>query len=219
MKLFSLISFTLLLVPTSAFSSDLLTGLTGEEVQQLQRGAMVTRTEDIAGKAWPRITVYRAVAATPAEVLAIFTDYNSAASFVPNVRHSKVLKEIHPWEKDVQYQLAVPLLPNESYVARNKLARKGKLLEVSWKAGEAKYFYSSVGNVQLGAFGNGSLIRYTNLVEPRSKMAGILRRMAQKQIEDTVKALAAEVARMKKRDPDALRKKTEELQKLLATLP
>ena len=40
-------------------------------------------TEDIAGKPWPRIKVYRLINATPEQVAAVFFDYESAKTFVP----------------------------------------------------------------------------------------------------------------------------------------
>jgi carbon monoxide dehydrogenase subunit G len=205
---------------TTGFGADLLQGVGAADAEKIKAGKTVYIPQEV-GKPWPRAVVYRFVPASPREVMAVFTNYAQASQFVPNVVLSRVTKEIAPWEQEVFYELSVPLLPNENYTATNLLAFRdhGKQLEVSWKARDARYFKSSVGNVRVMDYRGGTLMRYTNLVDPGSKFARILRSTAEKQIVHTVNAIAERVLYMKSRHPAELQKDVERLNEILKELP
>jgi carbon monoxide dehydrogenase subunit G len=203
-----------------AVAVELLQGLSPAERRQIEAGKTLYIPHDV-GQPWPRAVVYRLVAASPREVMAVFTNYAAASQFVPNVVRSRVDKEITPWEMDVFYELSVPLLPNETYTATNLLAfrDKGRQIEVSWKARDARYFKSSVGNLRVEAHGSGTVMRYTNLVDPGTQFARLLRSTAEKQIKQTVDAIADRVAFLKKNRPAELEREVARLDEILKRLP
>lgn len=206
--------------PAPAQASSLLDGLTPAQIDSINRGRLLYIGHEV-GKPWPKAVVYRFVEATPREVMAVFTNYAAAPQFVPNVLRAQIQREVHPWEQEVFYELSVPLLPNETYVATNILSFRdhGKQLEVSWKANKATYFQSSVGNLRVEAYHGGTLLRYTNLVDPGSRFAIMLRPSAENQIKATVQAIAKRVEFMRKRHPQELAREVERLNQVLAQLP
>ena len=80
-RLSILLSWCLINTPHLAADS-ILSELTPAQKVQVQDGSQVVITEDIQGKPWPRIKVYRLINATPEQVTAVFFDYESAKSFV-----------------------------------------------------------------------------------------------------------------------------------------
>lgn len=217
--LLSAVSFLLACPPLRA--SDLLKGLNAAEVAAVDQGKLLYIAHEVPNMPWPRAVVYHFVEASPREVLAVFTNYNSASTYIPNVLQSKVVNEIRPWEKEVYYELEVPVLPNETYVAKNLLSfvDNGKQMEVSWTAAKAKFFKSSVGNLRVEAYRSGTLLRYTNLVDPGSRIATILRSTAEAQVKATVAAIVNRVITLKTKHPAEMAKELETFDKILETLP
>jgi hypothetical protein len=201
--------------------AGLLDGLTAAQKARVEAGEIVYVPQTVAQMPWPRAVVYRFVAASPKEVMAVFTNYNSASEFVPNVVKSSILRTVSPGQQEVRYELSVPLLPNEIYIATNTLSshQGGALLEVSWRAGEARYFRSSVGKLEVAPHGAGSVIRYTNLVDPGTRFASILKGTAEKQIKETVNAIAQRVSHLKTNDPAELARQVQTLERTLRQLP
>lgn len=215
-----LLTCFLAVVVPPAFATDLLQGLAPADVEKINSGKSLYVAHEV-GKPWPRAVVYRFVRASPREVMAVFTNYADAWKFVPNVVGSRVIKDVAPWEQEVAYELSVPLLPNESYTATNLLAFRdhGRQLEVSWKASSARYFKSSVGNLRVMDYRDGTLMRYTNLVDPGSKFATLLRGTAEKQIIATVNAIADRVVLLKTKHPAEMERDLKRLDKILEGMP
>lgn len=210
-----------LLTGLSLHAQDLLKSLTSKEVADLNAGKLLYFANEVGQMPWPRATVFHYVEASPKEVVAVFSNYNAASTYIPNVVKSKVIKEIQPWEKEVYYELTVPILPNEVYVATNVLAYRdhGKQLEVSWTASQAKFFKTSVGNLRVEAYLSGSVLRYTNLVDPGSRIAVLLRSSAENQVRATVSAIVKRVEYLKNKRPGELAQELEVFEKVLAALP
>jgi hypothetical protein len=196
-------------------------GLTPTQKAQVEAGQLLYIPEKVGRMPWPRAVVYRYLPATPLEVMAVFTSYESADDYIPNLVEAKILRTIRPGEQEVRYTLRVPLLPNEVYTAINTLTSQqgGRRLRVAWKAGEARYFQSSIGQLEVEAHGQGSIIRYTNLVDPGSRFAGVLKGTAEKQIKETVNAIAERVIFLKTQEPRKLAQKVQTLERTLRQLP
>ena len=201
-------------------ASSLLDGLTPAQIDSITKGRLLYIGHEV-GKPWPKAVLYKFVEATPREVMAVFTNYAAAPLFVPNVKKAHIQRVIHPWEQEVYYELAVPFLPNESYVATNIIGFRdhGKQLEVAWKASQATYFQTSVGNLRVEAYHGGTLLRYTNLVDPGSRFAIMLRPSAESQIKATVQAIANRVELLRQRNPAELAREVERLNVVLEQLP
>lgn len=219
-KIFALLLALLSTLASSLFA-DLLKNLSPSEIAAIDQGKLLYIAHEIPDMPWPRAVIYHFVEASPREVLAVFTNYNAASTYIPNVLQSKIISDINPWEKEVYYELDVPLLPNESYIAKNILSftDNGKQMEVAWTASKAKFFKSSVGNLRVEAYRSGTLLRYTNLVDPGTRIAALLRSSAETQVKATVTAIVNRVINLKTKHPAEMAKELENFEKILATIP
>ena len=194
--------------PALARAASILDDLDPAQRAELERGGQVVRMEEVAGKPWPRVRLYEKVAATPEEVAAVFFDYRNAKAYVPKVVKSDISLRVSPCVIEVDYGIDVPLLPDEFYTARNSLtADPDGSYCVSWRLVRALQTEDSEGNLRIETLGEGSAIRYTNLVTPGSSMAGLLRIPAIDQMKDTVRAIARHVEEVKRTQPAELKQK------------
>lgn len=201
----------------TARGGEILKALNSEQRAQLLAGRQVFVEREIEGKPWPRVQVYELVEATPEEVLAVFSDYERANTYVPDVLSSRIVKRHSPLVHDVEYEVEVPFLPDERYTARNSLGHSpGGTLRVSWKLLAALQTKGAEGNVAVEPFEGGrSVLCYTNLVTPGSAMAGLLRGLALERMRKTVAAIVAKVELEKRERPEELAEQVAELREIL----
>jgi len=205
---------------TPGWAGELKQELNADQLKQIERGRQIMTTEDVANAPWPRATIYQYIPATPMEVMAVFFDYERARNYIPSVEKSEVVTKHGLWDKDVAYTIDVPLFPDESYTCRNtlkKTTRPGQL-KVGWKLLQATSIKESVGHLTIEPMGEGSLVRYTNLTDPGSSLAPVLKTFALNQMRKTVQALSNEVLRHKSQNPAALDRQVLTLEKAMAAM-
>jgi hypothetical protein len=178
--------------------ANLLDDLTRDQRQELEKGELIVREQDIPGKPWPRVHIYKWINAAPEEVAAVFFDYDQAKTYIPDVLESKISKKVSPSVMEVDYAVEVPILADEAYTARNEMIGLGRGYRVSWTLLRALQTKAAEGNLLIEPFENGtSVIRYTNLVTPSSGMAKILRGPALSRMQKTVVAIGQKVEEQK----------------------
>lgn len=199
------------------WAGGIIDDLNSSQRDVVKSGKQLVITEDIPGKPWPRVKVYQIVQASPEEVAAVFTDYNNAKLYTPNLLKSEVVQEISGKVKDIDYGVDVPILPDEYYTARNTLSSPEKgVYRIDWKLLRAVQTKDSVGSLCIEPYQDQSILCYQNLVTPSSGMAGLLRGKAIEQMRGAVTALVAMVEKEKKTDPSMLDKQVQALRKVLA---
>jgi hypothetical protein len=190
---------------------------TGHQTQ-VKKGEQVAVNENIKGKPWPRVRIYRTVAATPEEVAAVFCDFDHAKEYVPNVLKSSISHRVSPTVLDVDYGLDVPILPDEYYTTRNVLKAVGPdIYRIDWKLLRAVQTKDSVGCLRIEPLDGKSVICYENLVVPGSSMAGLLKGKALQQMGQTVEAIATQIESQKTKRPEDLKRQVEALRAMLKT--
>jgi len=197
-----------LFLPIAAWAG-LTDSLDEKQLGALQRGEQVTINENVEGMPWPRISVYRMVNASPEEAMAVFFDYNRACDFIPNVKKSEISKRINAASQEVLYSVDVPILPDEVYTMRNSLVGTAKGYRIGWTLVEATTMKAADGSFESEPLGGQCLVRYQNLVDPGSKLAGALRGFASQQIQKTVVAIAEEIESQKQKSPNELKRKVD----------
>jgi hypothetical protein len=181
-----------------AATGGLLDDLTRDQRQELENGELIVLEQEIPGKAWPRVRIYKRIKATPEEVAAVFFDYDQAKSYIPDVLESKVSKKISPSVMEVDYAVEVPILADEAYTARNEMKKLDDAYRASWKLLRALQTKAAEGNLLIEPFENGtSVIRYTNLVTPSSGMAKLLKSLAMSRMQKSVLAIGHKVEQQK----------------------
>ena len=181
-----------------AATGGLLEDLTRHQRQELENGELIVLEQDIPGKPWPRVRIYKQIKATPEEVAAVFFDYDQAKSYIPDVLESKISKKVSPSVMEVDYAVEVPILADEAYTARNEMKRLEDGYRASWTLLHALQTKAAEGNLLIEPFENGtSVIRYTNLVTPSSGMAKLLKSLALSRMQKTVLAIGQKVEQQK----------------------
>lgn len=206
----------LLGVSSPLWAGNILDELSSSQQADLKKGEQVLITEEVEGKAWPKVKVYRVVEATPEEVMAVFCDFSTAKSFVPKLLKSEISNKVSPTVIEVDYGVDVPILPDEFYTVRNTIKATGKgCYQVDWKLLRAVQTKDSVGSMRVEPMGDKCLMGYQNLVTPGSSMAGLLRGKAIEQMRETVAAIGEHAEEQKTKNPAELQKQVEALKAAL----
>lgn len=176
-------------------AADYWEGLSTRQRDILASGEPLILEEEVPGNPWPRFIVYHLVKATPAEVAAVFWDLRLDPEYIPNCISVTIVGSPAPNVLDGEYTLKMPFfLPDEVYVSRNTLRRYSEdHYEISWEVLRSRYTKSCHGSLNLQKLDKGTLLRYTNIVEPGSKIAGIMKNSASRQVLASVKALVSQV--------------------------
>ncbi len=197
-------------------AQDIWQELPAARQSEVKNGKQVLVTESIDGKMWPRVKIYRTVNATPEEVAAVFADYKNAKSFIPNLIKSEISRQVSASCADVDYGIDVPILPDEYYTARNTLEKNDLGYVIKWKLLRAVQTKDSEGSLRIQPWQGKTVICYQNLVTPGSGMAVLLRGKAISQMQDTVRAIAAQVEKEKTSTPEELERQVKALRDALA---
>jgi hypothetical protein len=205
-----------LLGPPRLVAGSILSELSASQKSQMKGGEQVVVIENIEGKTWPRIKIYRFINASPEQVAAVFFDFENAKSFVPNLFKSEVSNRVSSSTMDVDYGLDVPIFPDEFYTVRNSLrALDENSYCFDWKLLRAVLTKDSEGSFRVEPSDDKSLVCYQNLVTPASNIAVLLRGKAIDQMKETTKALAAQIEKEKATNPPGLKRQVSALRAAL----
>ena len=180
---------------SSPAEESLGTNFSSIQQEELLSGKKLKIEEEIPGNPWPRFMIYQMVNSTPENVAAVFWNCELDPEYIPNCLSVRILKHPEPGVIEAEYTLKMPFfLPNEVYISRNELTSPAPgTYMISWRVDKTRYVKQSQGNILLHPAHGGTLIRYTNLVEPGSKFARLLRAQAGTQVMESVGALASQV--------------------------
>jgi len=201
----------------SGRDQSLWNGLTTAQQEQLLSGKAVKLEEDVPDSPWPRFIIYHLVKGKPANIAAIFWNCELDPAYIPNCTSVRILSHPSPSVHEAEYTLRMPFfLPDEVYISRNSLRKISPTdYEISWKVLASRYTKSCSGNLRVEQHGDDSLLRYTNLVIPGSKIARLLRASAGNQVTDSVHALVHQVGSEIAHDTNLLERQFRELEKAL----
>lgn len=172
--------------------------------RRVERGEPVVVTRPVKGYPWPEVTVYRRVAASPEDVMAVYTDFEGQVRYLPELVTSRVVARLAPGTFQVFYEYEVSG-PNERYTVAVAVARLAAGLEATWNLLSARYARRLSGRLHVEPFGTGALITYSSRVDPGTlgihlgSPASVSRRLLA-----TTEALAGEVERLRLREPETL---------------
>jgi len=201
-----------------AAAGSLLGDLSNGQKEELEKDGLVVLEQDVPGKPWPRVRIYKKIEASPEEVAAVFFDYDQAKTYIPDVLESRISKNISPCVQEVDYEVDVPILRDEAYTARNAIKTSDDGYQVSWILLRALQTKEAEGNLCIEPFDDGtSVIRYTNLVTPGSGMAKILKVPALSRMQKTVLAIGQKVETQKSSHPAELAKQVARLREALGS--
>ncbi|MFB3818308.1 MAG: SRPBCC family protein, partial [Candidatus Methylomirabilales bacterium] len=178
--------------PARAFSDpeDAARPLTPLELARLRGGGLVVRTADVPDFPWPEVRVYRAVAATPAQVMAVYTDLETQATYMPGLVSSRVVKRAGASAFHVSYEAEVTG-PNERYTVVVAVVRTAAGFQATWQLLTARYARRLSGGLHVEPLDEGALVTYSSRVDPgRLGSAFGTPELVSRRVQATVEALA-----------------------------
>jgi hypothetical protein len=201
--------------------------LTEAERGAIDGGRQVVREQNVRSSAWPRVTVYRFIDASPEEAAAVFVDYAAHASYFPGISKSVISRRVSPRVTEVDYVLEVPVFADEDYTVRDSVSTYdgGASYRVDWVKVRARSTKEIVGSARFEPYRNthtnasGTLVTYDNLVAPGQMLAGPYKGRALKQVRETVTALGRRVEAQRRDAPGALSAQVEALIAALSVEP
>lgn len=184
-----------LVVSSLPVRGDIFNELSAAEQKQLVDHEIVVKSREVKSP-WPELGLYRVVDAPPEVVWDLFTDYDAASTYTPNLISAEVIATEPDGSKDLRYTVKVPVLQKISYTVRNSYSKKGSLWEVKWKLLKSPLAKSGNGSLRIEPYGeNQTLMCYTNLVVPITNLVTGLKNQALKEAKTTVKAIDEEAER------------------------
>jgi hypothetical protein len=178
--------------------------LSDAERERVDRGGLVVRARPIEGFPWPELTVYARVAAAPAEVMAVYADFDAQATFLPEMVESRIVGRDGPTAWRVFYEYEV-IGPNERYTVAVRLGRVAGGYHATWSLVTARYARRLGGEMRVVEHGDGSLVRYASRVDPGTLGVTLgSPESVERRLRATVEALARHVERLRAERPDAL---------------
>jgi hypothetical protein len=190
--------------------ADMYSGLSAADQATINSGAQVTATQDVDGSAWPKVTVYQRVEATPDQVAAIMFDYAlQKTMFAPKkdangkvtVAGITASAAVTPGaaNTNVDYMMTFPSvlgisLPDEVYTVNDVLSSPSAgTYQIAWTMVKASSMKDTQGVVAFERLGTGTLIGYTNFISPpKPFLAKLIVKTYVQMIQTTVSSLAAQ---------------------------
>lgn len=183
----------LALVGAVVANAGLIDEVPSGERGQLESGQVVVKSQKVPQGPWPKLQLYQVVNASPEVVWDLFTDYDSASVYTPNLISAQVIAENSNGTKDVKFTVKVPVLQKISYTVQNTYRKKGASYEVDWKLLKSPLAKSSDGSLRIEPYGNDqTLMCYTNLCVPVTNLVAGMKNEALKEAKNTVAAITAE---------------------------
>ena len=179
--------------------------LTPAQRAALEVGRTVVTTEQRPTSAWPAVTVYALIDATPEQAAAIFTDVESHSQYIGSVTKSRISRVIDNATMEVDYTLKLPVVSDEDYTVRDHISRAGDTYRVDWTLVRASSTAGTVGHALFMPYTNartaraGTLLKYHNFVTPGSRLAGIpfVRNRASAEVRETTESIVKRVGAMR----------------------
>jgi hypothetical protein len=198
--------------------------LSEEQRRLIDSGEQIFVTRDSARTPWPRAWVYQFIDASPEEAAAVFADAERQVDYVPDLKRSRVIRNVGPGVIEVAQEMRVPIVRDEWWEVRDSVsAQEDGSYRIAWSLIRARTTKSVAGYAHFEPYQNsltgrsGTLLTYYSFVFPGSRMArlGLIERHALKKLRETVRATRDHVERIRREEPEVLEKEVEEFRQML----
>lgn len=184
--------------------------LTKDELSRLDKGELIMKTREVPGSAWPEITQYLKVAATPLESMAIFSALDYQKDYVPNVIKSKPVKHISAVEVLTEYEMHVPFpLSNAHYTHGSIVHKFNNDYELSWYKVESSSTEEVIGSSYFIPYQNATLWRYRSYIKPKSMFGSMVKKIMLKDVAKSIASIRSHIEKLKNENSPLLAKYSE----------
>ncbi len=183
-------------------------------LSNIKKNGPIVTTEKIKDKVWPKVSVKAYIPATSLEAAAIFAAFDYQNKYIPNLLKSEVVAyktSENGLQVDVRYVMDMPWpISDSDYI--NAHYFKGNhdkaTYSVHWFMVESDSADDLKGSATFTPLpkDEGCLMVYQAHVDPKSFMAGALRKFMIKDVKASVNATVQEIVRLKKSESKLLKK-------------
>lgn len=200
----------------AATEKDLWSDLDARQQELLKGGRSVLIAEHVSAAPWPSFHVYRLLAVTPLQAAAVFWDVEYAPHYVPDCLKVSMEGSPKPNAIIVNYEISVPFLPKDHSKVRDEISElPGGGYKISWDVLQSTYSKSGQGSFIVLPYGSGTLLCYSNFINPGSAIAFLLQKQAQGRVEATATAIAHQIECEAQQAPQQLAAQVEQLKNAL----
>lgn len=196
---------------------DLTNELTKDEMTKVNAREFVIKTREIEGLAWPEVTFYTTIDATPLESVAVFAAYDIQKDYVPGVIKSTPTKHISSTDVYTAYEMHMPFpMSNAKYLHGGKIFRHKNDYEVQWYMVESTSAEDVKGSAYYTSFNGKTLFRYRSLVVPKSIFGSFVKKVMMKDVEKSLVAIRNFTEKNKQENPALVSKYSEFITRALS---
>lgn len=207
-------SITFLTSPSAQAQKDLpQKELSSEEIGLIEQGQIIQKTKEVEGSAWPEITLYLLVEASPLESMGIFSALDYQQSYVPNIIKSKPIKHLSALEVLTEYEMHVPFpLSNAHYTHGSVVHNYQEDYELTWYKVQSTSTESVLGSAYFSPYTLGvknvTLFRYRSYIKPKSVFGSLVKKLMLSDVKKTIVSIRAQIEKLKKENSPLLPKYT-----------
>jgi hypothetical protein len=210
MKTYFFICMVTLFSASYAWAQNLEIELNQNDLKTVTAHDFVIKTREIPGSAWPEITYYAIVEATPLEAAGVFAAYDAQKDYVPNVIKSTVVKHVTATDVLTDYELHMPFpIPNAKYIHGAKIFKHKNNYEVQWYMVESASAEEAKGSVYFQSYEGKTLMRYRSYVRPKSFLGNLVKKAMFEDVLKSITAIRSFIENSKRENPAFVSKYSE----------
>jgi len=201
--------------------------LTEAEWNTVNNGSYVVKKKKIKDSAWPELTIYTTINASPQESMAIYAAFDHQKNYVPNLLKSDVVKMEGGLIAHTAYEMDLPWpLSNSKYIHGTRLHPvTSGIYTLSWFLVESdvservqgiSYFFPPN---SLSTKSKKTVWVYKSFIDPKSFLAGIFKDTMVSDVTGSLTAIKNEIVRAKNSEPKLMKKYVKILEDSLKNIP
>lgn len=212
-----LLLLALSLTPVAhAQKSSVLSELSKDELGLLDKGELIQKIKDVEGSAWPEITHYLLVDASPLESMGIFSALDYQREYVPNVIKSKPIKHITAVEVLTEYEIHTPFPLSNAHYTHGSVVHNYELdYELTWYKVESSATEIVLGSAYFSPYQNKTLFRYRSYIKPKSMFGSLVKKIMLKNVQESVESIRVHIEKLKRENSPLLAKYSEFIRRAL----
>lgn len=183
--------------------------LNDKEWTKLNNGEFIVKKRGVNKSAWPELTIYTKINASPKESMAIFSAFDHQKNYIPKILKSYVVKLVSPTELHTAYEMDMPWpLSNGRYVHGTIIrpVKEGSY-SIDWYLVKSTAADRTKGGAIFVPYQKDSTIWvYKSFIDPKNFLAGLFKNSMIEDVQSSLTATKNEIYRAKKSDTKLLEK-------------
>lgn len=202
-----LVALSVILFTSNALASGLVSPIT-EEMHKVfskkdhklfnERG-IVVKKKNVNKSAWPELTLYFQVDATPLQAISVFAAFEHQVNYVPGLIKSKVIKQESPILVHTEYEMDMPWpVPNSRYVHASILKQlDSETFRMEWYMVRSNSAEIVKGFAEFYPRDGKTVFKYKSFINPKSFLAGLFKKTMIKDVLTSLEAIRSEIEKQK----------------------